>query len=85
MNLYNIGCVFARSSAAAANDRRLAPAERARLQGQYADRAMDYLRQAFANGFQNAALLKGDKDLDPLRAREDFQKWARDVEREAKK
>jgi serine/threonine protein kinase/tetratricopeptide (TPR) repeat protein len=84
-NLYNLGCAFARSSAAAANDGKLAHADRAKLQAQYAARAMELLRQALANGFQNAALLKGDKDLDPLRGREDFQKLVREVEREATK
>jgi tetratricopeptide (TPR) repeat protein len=50
VNHYNIACVFAVSSAAAENDGNLPPADRTRLKAQYADRAVDFLRQAVAEG-----------------------------------
>jgi eukaryotic-like serine/threonine-protein kinase len=84
-NHYNIACVFALSSAAAENDGKLAPADRTRLKAQYADRAVDFLRQAVAEGFQNASLLKGDSDLASLHSREDFQKLVQEVERKSRK
>ena len=40
-NHYNLACVFAVSSSAAENDSKLAPADRARLKAQYADRGME--------------------------------------------
>ena len=85
VNHYNIACVFAVSSAAAANDGKLAPADRTRLKAQYADRAVDFLRQAVAEGYQNAPSIKGDPDLASLRSREDFQKLGREVERKSRK
>jgi serine/threonine protein kinase/tetratricopeptide (TPR) repeat protein len=39
-----------------------------------ADRALDWLKQAVAAGYKNAAHLKQDKDLDALRDRADFTK-----------
>ena len=85
VNHYNIACVFAVSSAAAENDGKLAPADRTRLKAQYADRAMDFLRQAVAEGYQDTSMLKGDPDLASLRSREDFQKLVREMERKSKK
>jgi serine/threonine protein kinase/tetratricopeptide (TPR) repeat protein len=83
-NHYNIACLFALSSAAAGNDGKLAPADRTRLKAQYADRAMEFLRQAVANGFRSAPALKSDQDLAPLRSREDFQKLVQEVEQRSK-
>ena len=85
INHYNIACVFALSSAAAENDGKLAPADRARLKAQYADRAVDFLRQAVAEGYEDAPGLKGDPDLTSLHSREDFQKLVREVERKSRK
>jgi len=44
------------------------------------DEAMVWLRKALAAGYQNVDDLKKDKDLDPLREREDFKKLLADVE-----
>lgn len=41
---------------------------------EYADRAMELLRQAAKAGFNDAALMKRDTVLDPLRDRADFQR-----------
>jgi hypothetical protein len=84
-NLFNLTCVFARSSVVAEKDTKLSAADRARLKAQYADRAMDFLRQAVAKGFQNGKLLKTDPDIAPLRSRDDFQKLAEQVAQKTKK
>ncbi len=85
INHFNIACVFALSSVAAGDDNKLAPADRTRLKGQYADRAMEFLRRAVAGGYQNAAGFKGDPDLAALRSREDFQQLVQEVEQKSKK
>jgi tetratricopeptide (TPR) repeat protein len=82
-NLYNITCTFALSSAAAEKDAKLAAADRIRLKAQYTDRAMEFLRQAVAKGFQDTASLKNDPDLACLRSREDFQKLLQEAERKS--
>ena len=78
-NLYNVACVFSRASADAEHDTKLSTADRARLKARYADRAMEYLRQAVAEGWGNPGVAKKDADLDPLRARKDFQKLLADL------
>jgi hypothetical protein len=45
-----------------------------------ADRAMAWLKQAVAAGFKNVAHMKKDKDLDPLRDRDDFKKMMATME-----
>ncbi len=46
----------------------------------YGDQAMQSLRQALAKGYKDAAQIKKDKDLDPLRQREDFRKLLGELE-----
>lgn len=84
-NLYNLGCVFSLSSAAAGNDTKLSTVECQRLKAQYTDRALELLSQALAKGYSNLAEFKTDKDLDPLRPREDFQKLLQELEQKSKK
>jgi tetratricopeptide (TPR) repeat protein len=48
------------------------PAEQAEIQG-YQDRAMDALRRAVAEPERSRAEFRADPDLDPLRARPDYQ------------
>jgi serine/threonine-protein kinase len=50
-----------------------------------ANRALEFLRQAIAKGYENLAVLKTDKDLDSLRSRQDFNKLVHDVEQKNKK
>jgi tetratricopeptide (TPR) repeat protein len=83
-HLYDLACTFCESSAAAERDRKLPPADRARLQALYAARAMDFLRQAIAAGWRNPQILTTDSDMDPLRAREDFRKLRADLEAKTK-
>jgi serine/threonine protein kinase len=83
VHIYNLGCVFSRSSAAAAKDPKLPPAEQAALKEQYALRGMEFLRQALAKGYLHPHF-KNDADLDPVRGREDFKKLMREFEEKVK-
>jgi hypothetical protein len=58
--------------------------EKKALRGRHAEQAMAALRQAVANGFGDAGRLRQDPDLEPLRAREDFQKLVTELEEKAK-
>jgi serine/threonine-protein kinase len=84
-NLYYVACVCSRSVAAAGKDTALSSADRARLQTQYADRAMEFLRQAVVKGERNVARWKNEPGLDSVRSREDFQKLVQELEQKAKK
>jgi tetratricopeptide (TPR) repeat protein len=79
-NIYDIACLYSRSVAVAECDRALSPAERSRLKAQYADRAMDFLRDAVAAGYTRPVQLRTDADLDPIRARDDYRKLMADLE-----
>jgi tetratricopeptide (TPR) repeat protein len=84
-NVYNAACGLAQCAAAAGRPPKPDPA----LVERYAARAVALLGQAQAGGyFKDPAkieLLKIDKDLDPLRARADFQKLATAVGKAGKK
>lgn len=69
----------------AEKDTQLPAAKRRDLAHSYADRAMALLRQAVAKGYKDAAHLKKDKDLDPLRSRPDFQKLLAELEQKKAK
>ena len=47
----------------------------------YADRAMELLTKAVKGGFKDVAMLKADKQLDPLRERDDFKKLLAEMEK----
>ncbi len=51
----------------------------------YADQAMAMLRDALAKGYNDADHMRTDKDLDPLRSREDFKTVVADLEAKVKK
>jgi WD40 repeat protein len=70
--LHDLACVCALAAAAVRDD--------AKLQDQYAARAVELLRQAVAKGFKEAAHMKKDKDLDALRDREDFKRLLAELE-----
>jgi hypothetical protein len=46
----------------------------------YMDRALQFLRQAVAKGFHNAAQITQDEDLKSLRPHPDFQKLLKELE-----
>ena len=60
-------------------------ADAARLAKDDADRAMQWLQQSVQAGYQDAAHMKKDTDLDPLREREDFKKLLAELEKGAEK
>jgi serine/threonine protein kinase/tetratricopeptide (TPR) repeat protein len=83
--LYDAACVYSLSSDAAHKDTQLSQEKRDGLGEQYAIYAIQLLTKAREVGFfKNPAnvehMKKEDKDLDPLRLREDFQKLLRELE-----
>ena len=83
-SLYNAACF---RSVAAAVQTKSPGADAARLAQDDADRAMQWLQKAVQAGYKDAAHMKKDTDLDPLREREDFKKLLAGLEktREPKK
>jgi eukaryotic-like serine/threonine-protein kinase len=63
----------------------LASGKIAGKKAEYTDRAMELLQKAVKAGYKNAAHMKKDTDLDPLRDREDFKKLIAELEEKAKK
>jgi tetratricopeptide (TPR) repeat protein len=78
--LYDAACVYALSAAAVKED--------AKLREQYTARAIALLRQAKSAGFfkdpKQVEHIKKDTDLDALRQRDDFQKFAAELAEEGK-
>jgi serine/threonine protein kinase len=70
-DLYDLACVFALSSATAEGE----PA----LCERYGARAVELLLRAVQTGYRDAAQMKQDADLDPIRNRTDFQGLIRDL------
>jgi tetratricopeptide (TPR) repeat protein len=68
LQCYNFACVYAVASGKLAGKK-----------PEYADRAMTLLNRAVKSGYNNAAHMAKDTDLDPLRSREDFQKLLADL------
>jgi tetratricopeptide (TPR) repeat protein len=85
VQLYNAACVFSQASGVVYHDDKISPTDRDGLKARYGDRAMDYLRQAVANGYRNLSVIKPDPDLDSLRARQDFQKLLTELEADGAK
>jgi serine/threonine protein kinase len=75
---YDLACAYAVASAAVTKDQKLPPTQREKLTSRCAATAMELLGKARDDGvFRNPAAvanLKKDRDLDPLRQREDFRK-----------
>jgi tetratricopeptide (TPR) repeat protein len=77
IDYYNSACVYSLASAAARKDAKLSDKEQVRIEQEYANRALDLLRQAVDKGYRlpaDVAHMKTDTDLDPLRQRDDFRK-----------
>jgi tetratricopeptide (TPR) repeat protein len=85
---FNAACVYSLASAAVHSDPKVPPAEGNKLAEHYAGRALDLLGQARAAGFFNVPgylqYLKTEKDLDPIRPRDDFKKLLAELEAKAK-
>jgi tetratricopeptide (TPR) repeat protein len=69
---YDFACVYAVASPKSADKKQ-----------EYADRAMDLLHRAVKAGFQDAAHMAKDTDLDPLRGRDDFKKLLAELAKRA--
>jgi serine/threonine-protein kinase len=82
VDYYNVACVYSLASAAVRKDAALAAEKQAALSQEYADRAVEVLREAIKRGFSTQADLthmRGDTDLDPIRPRADFRKLLNDL------
>jgi hypothetical protein len=51
---------------------------------QYADQAMEVLRQAVSHGYKDLVHLRSDPELDPLRSHADFEKLVAELETKTK-
>jgi serine/threonine-protein kinase len=82
---YKAAACFSRCVRLAEKDTRLSNGRRQELTHAYGEQALAALRQARANGYKDAAHLKTDRDLDPLRQRDDFKKLLAELENEVSK
>ena len=71
--LYDFGCIYSVASSKIADKK-----------AEYSDQAMAHLRKAIKAGYKDAAHMKKDADLDPLRDRDDFKKLLAELEKSAK-
>ena len=67
---YDFACVFAIASGKLADKK-----------DEYAKRAVELLQRAVKAGYKDAAHMKKDTDLDPLRDRDDFKKLLAELEK----
>lgn len=81
---YNAACRMARCIGLAQNDAQLTVDHRDELIKQYTTDAMKLLSEAIQKGFTDGEHIQQDKDMDPLRSREDFQRLVKELEQKAK-
>jgi serine/threonine protein kinase/TolA-binding protein len=81
---YLAACILCTCAKVVAGDTQLAEARRDELARGYTDRALVILRQAVARGFHDAARLKSDHDLDPVRSTDAFRRLLAEVEAKGK-
>jgi tetratricopeptide (TPR) repeat protein len=79
-DIYNAACILARCVPLAKRDSRLSESQRKERAQAYADRALATLRQAVHHGYNDAAHVKKDTDLDPLRSYPEFQKLLKELQ-----
>jgi tetratricopeptide (TPR) repeat protein len=72
-NAYDAACALSLCIPIVQENEKTRQQERDKQAKFYGDQAMDMFREAVARGFENAAHMKQDKDLNPLRGREDFK------------
>jgi serine/threonine protein kinase/tetratricopeptide (TPR) repeat protein len=82
---YNAACFLSHCVKLAGKDAQLDEARRKELTESYADQALVLLRQAVDRGYMNAAGMKQDPHLEPLRARPEFKALLVEVEEKVKK
>jgi serine/threonine-protein kinase len=83
--LYDAACILSLASTAANKDEKLKAEERKALAERYATRAVVLLTRTKTAGFfknaDNVAHMKKDTDLDPLRQRDDYKQFLRELEK----
>ena len=77
---YHAACALALCIPIVAKHDKLNADERQAAVQFYGDEAMKLLRDAVAKGYKNAAQMKADRNLAPLRGRDDFQKLLAELE-----
>jgi serine/threonine-protein kinase len=78
---YELACARAPCGAVAGEGKPEPTAEILAVRRRFADQAMEALRQAVAEGWQNLPWIKRDPDLDTLRSRDDFRRLIDDLEK----
>jgi tetratricopeptide (TPR) repeat protein len=79
-NDYDAACALALCIPIIQKDDKLSKEERPSAVLFYGDAAMKVLKDAIGKGYKDAAHMKKDTDLDPLRQREDFKKLIAELE-----
>lgn len=77
---YKAACWLSMCVPIATNHEQLDDKQRREAAQFYGDEAMKLLREAVSKGFKAATHIKEDKDLNPLRPRDDFQKLLTELE-----
>jgi tetratricopeptide (TPR) repeat protein len=72
--------LVARCMSLAQSDAALSPESRKQHVNEYGDLAMVLLRRAIAGGYQDAAALRQNAELEPLRSRDDFKRALAELE-----
>jgi tetratricopeptide (TPR) repeat protein len=85
VDAYGAACMLAQCMPIVEKDDKVATATRQAEIAFYADQAMAMLRDALAKGYNDAGHMLTDKDLGPLRSREDFKTMVAELEAKAKK
>jgi serine/threonine protein kinase len=81
---YDAACAMSQCVPIVAKQERLGDGQRQEARRFYGDAAMKLLRDAVSKGFKDVAHMTKDTDLDPLRSREDFQKFVAELEGKGK-
>jgi serine/threonine-protein kinase len=79
-SLYELACARALCCAVVGAEKPRPTAEEQEAKRGYADKAMEALREAIAEGWENVPWMKKDPDLDALRDRADYRKLLADLE-----
>jgi tetratricopeptide (TPR) repeat protein len=79
-SLYTAAVMRAVTAAVIKQDPKIPAANAVRLADDQADAAMAWLKKAVAAGYKDLDQIRKDKDLDPLRGRDDFKKLQGELE-----
>jgi eukaryotic-like serine/threonine-protein kinase len=85
VDAYWAACMLAQCMPIVRKDDKLAAPRRQAEIAFYADQAMAMLRDALDKGYKDAGQMQTDRNLDPLRAREDFKTVVAELEAKLKK